>query len=292
MRRRHNSWPQAGLLAAAAALVCLGQAPPLGLPPAQKTPPLAAPSGQTVSPRTPGAARLIAFTGQVSVLRDSVPWALELGDEVLPRQVIVTGPDGFARFQLADGSVFEVYPNSRAIFRNNPGDWKHLVEVWLGRLKFHIQRLNGQPNPNRVDTPTAVISVRGTVFDVEVDPQDEATLVVVDEGQVAVQHKWLPRGEPRLLNAGEWIRVIKTQPLAQKSIDKGGVLRTALRAIADAIYTAIYQSPTGGGPASGPGPVPPAAGGGTGGGLPGDTGPQTPPPPPPPPDPDSGPPPP
>lgn len=290
MRGRHSSWLRAGLLAAAALSVCLGQSS-FEIPAQQKTPPIIAPSQPQAAIRTAAAARLIAFTGQVSVLRDSVPWALELGDEVMPKQVIITGPDGFARFQLADGSIFEVYPNSRATFRNNPGDWRHLVEVWLGRLKFRIQRLGGQPNPNRVDTPTAVISVRGTVFDVEVDPQDEATLVVVDEGQVAVQHKLLPRGEPRLLNAGEWIRVIKTQPLAQKSVDKESVVRSALRAIADALYTSIYRSPTGGGPASNPGPVPPTVGGGTGGGLPGDTGPQTPPPPPPP-DPDSGPPPP
>ncbi len=234
-------------------------------------------------------ARVVALTGQVSVLRDSVPWALEVGDEVLPRQVIVTGPDGFARFELADGSTFEVYPNSRATFRSNPGDWRHLVEVWLGRLKFRIQRMNGRPNPNRVDTPTAVISVRGTVFDVEVSDEEGTTLIVVDEGQVAVQHKLLPRGEPRLLNAGEWIRVYRAQPLAQKSLDKGSVLRRALQAIAEAIYTGVYDSP--GGPSRPGSSAPPSGGGAPGGGLPGDTGPQTPPPPPPP-DPDLGPPPP
>jgi len=278
MRRRYSAATAMGLLAAAA-LVCPAQAPPLGTPPSSGAQAKAQPLGP---PQSPGAARLIALTGQVSLLRDSVPWALEVGDEILPRQIIVTGPDGFARFQLADGSSFEVYPNSRATFRNNPGDWRHLVEVWLGRLKFRIQRLSGLPNPNRVDTPTAVISVRGTVFDVEVDAEDEATLVVVDEGQVAVQHKLLPRGAPRLLNPGEWIRVVKTQPLAKKSVDKGSVLRTALRAIADALYTAVYDTP---GSPGGGGPVPPASGGGVpGGGLPGDTGPQTPPPPPPPPD--------
>jgi ferric-dicitrate binding protein FerR (iron transport regulator) len=270
------------LLAAAAAGVCLAQAPSLKPQPASPQTPAGANS-------SPAAARVIALTGQVSVLRDSIPWALEVGDQVFPRQVIVTGPDGFARFQLADGSTFEVYPNSRAVFRNNPGDWRHLVEVWLGRLKFRIQRLNGLPNPNRVDTPTAVISVRGTIFDVEVDDDQESTLVVVDEGQVAVQHKLLPRGEPRLLNAGEWIRVYKSQPLAQKMVDKGSVLRRALQAIADALYTAVYDTP--GSTGAPRGPTPPA-GGSPGGGLPGDTGPSTPPPPPPPPDVGEGPPPP
>ncbi|MGB9606584.1 MAG: hypothetical protein ACPL88_11980, partial [Bryobacteraceae bacterium] len=107
---------------------------------------------------------------------------------------------------------------------------------------------------------------------------------------VAVQHKLLPRGEPRLLNAGEWIRVYKSQPLASKSLDKGSLLRRALQAMADAIYTSIYNTPGGSAPAP-RGPVPPGPGGAPGGGLPGDTGPQTPPPPPPP-DAGSGPPPP
>ncbi|MEK7409589.1 MAG: FecR family protein [Acidobacteriota bacterium] len=236
-------------------------------------------SAQTLPLDSSGGAKVIALTGQVSVMRDSVPWALQAGDQVQPRQMVTTGPDGFASFQLSDGSTFEVYPNSRATFRDNPGDWKHLVDVWLGRIKFRIQKLNGQPNNKRVDTPTAVISVRGTVFDVEVDGDNEATLVVVDEGQVAVQHKWLPRGEGRLLNPGEWVRVFKDQPLAQKKLDRESVVRSALRAVADALYTVVYQSPRG---TPGGGPAPPA--GGTGGGMPGDTGPSTPPPPPPPPD--------
>ena len=283
----HSSAARTWLLAAVGAGVCFAQLPSLKPQPPSAAPPT---SSAAVAGGAAAAARVVALTGQVSVLRDSIPWALEVGDQVFPRQVILTGPDGFARFQLADGSTFEVYPNSRAVFRNNPGDWRHLVEVWLGRLKFRIQRWNGLPNPSRVDTPTAVISVRGTVFDVEVDSDQETTLVVVDEGQVAVQHKLLPRGEPRVLNAGEWIRIYRTQPLAQKMVDKGSVLRRALQAIADALYTAIYDTP--GGVDAGRGPVPPAGGGSPGGGLPGDTGPSTPPPPPPPPDPGGGPPPP
>lgn len=285
MRGHNRNALRAWLLAAAAAGVCLAQVPSL-----KPQAPISRDAAQAgVGGASAAAARVVALTGKVSVLRDSVPWALEVGDHVLPRQIIVTGPDGFARFQLSDGSTFEVYPNSRATFRGNPGDWRHLIEVWLGRLKFRIQRLNGQPNPNRVDTPTAVISVRGTIFDVEVSDEEGTTLVVVDEGQVAVQHKLLPRGEPRLLNAGEWIRVYRGQPLAQKSLDKGSVLRRALQAIAEAIYTGVYDTP-GGSPRPG-GTAPPAGGGAPGGGLPGDTGPQTPPPPPPP-DPDVGPPPP
>ena len=57
----------------------------------------------------------------------------------------------------------------------------------FGRVKVHIQKLGGQPNNNRVTTPTAVISVRGTIFDVSVE-DGESTLVAVEEGLVEVRH--------------------------------------------------------------------------------------------------------
>ncbi len=214
------------------------------------------------------AATLVSQTGPVSVLRDSIPWALHPGDTVKPRQVIVTGPDGFAVFKVSDGSTFEVFPNSQVIFRDNPGNWTDLLEMLLGRVKVHIQKKwGGQGNPNKVRTPTAIISVRGTIFDVSIEDGD-TTFVIVEEGLVGVEHKYFPAPAPKLLNAGEWIRVYKNEPLAQKSFDRGGVIRAALRALSDALYTVMTPTPrTGGGT--------PAPGGGSGGGIPGDRGGQT-----------------
>ncbi len=220
------------------------------------------------------AATLIRFTGQVSVLRDSQPWALEVGAQIRPQQVIVTGPDGYGEFRVSDGSTFEVFPSSRVIFRKYPGSWEDLLDMLIGRVKIHIQKLNGQPNHNRVRTPTAIISVRGTVFDVVVEDED-ATLVAVDEGQVMVQHRHFG-GEPRMLNPGESVRVYRNMPLAQHTIDKSSILRGALRAAADAIYTTLSRTA-----ASSPGGSVPGGGGGGGGGTPGDHGGKNPPPPPP-----------
>ncbi|MBI2681252.1 MAG: FecR domain-containing protein [Candidatus Solibacter usitatus] len=233
--------------------------------------------------QTSAAARLRSLTGQVSVLRDSSPWALSVGDAVQPSQIILSGPDGFAVFEVSDGSTFEVFPNSRVVFRDNRANWKDLLEVLIGRVKIHIQKLGGQPNYNKVRTPTAVISVRGTTFDVSVEDEDATTLVMVEEGLVAVQHSLLPRGDAKLLGAGEWIRVYKNQPLAAKTIDRGGVLRTTLRAAADAMYGILLRTSrdpgnTGGSGGSTPSSGPPASGGGVG-----DQGPGKPPPPPPPP---------
>jgi hypothetical protein len=217
---------------------------------------------------SPEAAKVVTLSGQVSILNDNQPWALNSGDEVKLGQVILSGPDGYAVFEVSDGSTFEVYPNSRVVFRKTPGNLKDLLDVLIGRVKVHIQKWGGQPNPNRVFTPTAVISVRGTTFYVEVEEDQDATLVLVDEGEVEVQHAQHP-GTPKLVRAGEWLRIFRNEPLASSRMDRQSVLKAAFRALSDALYTAVYRGqrvPTIGG-----GTRPPVGGGG-GISLPGDTG--------------------
>lgn len=214
------------------------------------------------------AAKVIELSGQVSVLHDSQPWALNVGDSIQVKQVIITGADGLAKFQVSDGSTFEVYPNSNVTFRSNPGSWRDLLDVWVGRIKVHIQKLGGQPNPNTIHTPSAIISVRGTTFDVEVDGDEENTVVTVEEGAVEVRHA-TRGGAIRTINAGESIEISKSQPLAQSVVDKGAISRRVLRALYDALYTMQTTGRSVGTGAS-PGPQ-----------LPAQTPPPAPPPPPP-----------
>ena len=181
------------------------------------------------------AAKVLTMTGQVSVLRDSEPWALNVGDLIQAQQVILTGPDGYAKFETSDGSTFEVYPSSNIIFRKNPGSLHDLLDLFVGRVKVHIQRFGGQPNPNRVMTPTAVISVRGTIFDVSINDDDETTIVSVEEGSVEVRHALKP-GSAKIVNAGESLHVYRDQPLAQSTIDKNELLHRILRGLQDAAY--------------------------------------------------------
>jgi len=228
------------------------------------------------------AAQVVSTTGQVGTFRDGFPWALKVGDSLSPRQEVSSGPDGHAIFALPDGSTFELFANSRATFRASTGGVTDLLDLWIGRVKVHIQKLGGRPNPNRVTTPTAVISVRGTIFDVTVEEED-VTLVLVEEGQVAVQHALLPVGDPRLLNAGDYLRVYKNDPLVKNRFDKGAVGQRVFNALMDMF---LYRPRGIQGPAGLP--LPGGGGGIPGGGpssLPGDTGggPVPPPPPPPPP---------
>jgi hypothetical protein len=219
MDRLHTA--KLSLLIAATAAVCFGQHLPGPLP----------------SDAPEFAAKVIQLTGQVSVLKNDVPWVLDVGDQIQAKQLIITGPDGQAKFQVSDGSTFDVYPNSRVVFRKNAPNWKDLLDVLVGRVKVQIEHLYG-PNPNRVITPTAVISVRGTIFDISVGDDDETTEVAVEEGSVEVQHALLPRGNPKIVNAGDPPLIIyRNVPLASSRFDKGDMAKRGLRMIVDAIST-------------------------------------------------------
>src|SRR5580704_9856250 len=187
-------------------------------------------------------AKVVAMTGDVSVLRDSQPWSLNIGDQVQMQQVILTGPDGYAKLETSDGSTFEVYPSSNVIFRKNPGNLHDLLDLFVGRVKVHIQRWGGQPNPNRVMTPTAVISVRGTIFDVSINDDDSTTIVSVEEGSVEVRHALKP-GSPKIVNEGESLHVYKDEPLAKGAIDKNELAHRIVRALGDAAYRLAISPP-------------------------------------------------
>jgi hypothetical protein len=187
-------------------------------------------------------AKVIELSGQVSVLHDSTPVALFVGSVVSPKQIVITGPDGYAKFQIADGSTFEVFPKARVTFRAT-FSWTELMEVWLGRIRVQVEHRNG-PNYKSVASPTALISVRGTIFDVVVEDEDDTTLVSVEEGLVDVQHL-LQAGSAVRLHPGESIRVFRNQPLA-RVVDKTPAVRAMLNAAREALYDIMLRRQAGG----------------------------------------------
>jgi len=209
------------------------------------------------------AATLLQQVGQVSVLSDGNAVSLFDGNPIKPNQIVVTGANSYAKFQVSDGSIFEVFENSRVTFYDRGGGWKDLLNVWIGHVKVYVQHMFG-PNPTSVTSPTAVISVRGTIFDVVVEDDDGTTLVSVDEGAVEVRNTIMPGKQP-ILKPGETIRVFRNQPIA-KLADHGGIIQKALRQAEQALRDLAISRPGGIGGGT-PGTVP-----GTGNGPQADKG--------------------
>jgi len=202
-------------------------------------------------------ATVISQVGQISVMSDprggdATP--LLQGMSIKPQQLIVSGPDGYAQFQVSDGSTFEVYSNARVVFRPTMGNWKDLLNVGIGRVKVWIQHAPNRVNHNEVSSPTAVISVRGTVFDVVVEDVDGTTLVTLDEGAVEVRNL-TAAGNTVSLHPGDFLRVFRNQPLALAKPDRGNVIQQGMKMARDAAWQVLRnrQTPVGGvgGPGSG-----------------------------------------
>jgi ferric-dicitrate binding protein FerR (iron transport regulator) len=191
-------------------------------------------------------AKVLVQLGRVSFTRDASGYQFALLDSTLvgPGYTIKTGADGYAKLQVSDGSTFEVFPNSEVVYRKT-NSINDLLNVWLGKVKVVIQHLPGVPNPNNVTTPTALISVRGTVFDVDVEDDEGTTFVSLDEGVVDVHHLLLPSPNVRLAPGGS-VRVYANQPLRVLR-DHGNLMYKVYQHVQQGLYDWIYSRPGGGG---------------------------------------------
>lgn len=181
-------------------------------------------------------ARAQSVTGQITTLKNGSPWALNTGDAIPIGSLIVTGVDGYAHFTISGGSSFDVFSNSRVVFRSNtatPGD---LVDVIAGRVRIHMQPVLGQVQP-RVFTPIATISTHEpSTIAIAID-EDASMRVDVMEGEIRVQHKLLPNSEPVEVKAIDAIMVHQDEPISHR-VDRGSLYRYTMRSLHD-LWSAI-----------------------------------------------------
>lgn len=112
---------------------------------------------------------------------------------------------------LPDGSYMVITENSNVTIQDFwTTNYRSILDVMMGKVRFYIQHLGGKPNPYRVQTPTALIAVRGTIFEVTAyDPK--LTEVSCIEGRVTVETLGLPDREI-ILEAGKHTMVQPGMP--------------------------------------------------------------------------------
>jgi hypothetical protein len=149
-----------------------------------------------------GTLRVTLITGQVewraASSRNFVPLtsqtinqnqAIQAGDELR------TGPGAQLILTAPDSSYMVVSENSKLLVEDYwSGNFKSIMNLMLGQVRFYIQRLGGRPSPYSVRTPTALIAVRGTIFDVIVDDAQYSEVQCLD-GRVTVENVGLSERE-------------------------------------------------------------------------------------------------
>lgn len=126
------------------------------------------------------------FKGSVQVELPGKAASNPTRGEVLPAETAIITGKGRILLQLEDGSQILVNANTHLVLKQpSPSNWQRL-QLLLGKIKAEIQKRTGGSPPFQIGTPSAVITVRGTRFYVEVD-KHKTTRVQVEEGVVEVK---------------------------------------------------------------------------------------------------------
>jgi hypothetical protein len=141
-------------------------------------------------------AKILSSDGPVEIQRRSqgqaalVKVAYSVNDALLAGDVIKTLKGGRLVLGLSDGSQAIISEKTTIEITDLSQTPRTLFNVLRGKTRIRIEKVGGRPNPYKVNTPTAVIAVRGTLFDLLVTEKE--TQVFVHEGRVAVSNPTTP----------------------------------------------------------------------------------------------------
>jgi hypothetical protein len=158
----------------------------MGLSLAQSSSPKVAPPPTPAGFAPFAGAVLSEWKGSVQVQLPNAPAGRPVRGQVLPAGTILDTREGHMMLVMrSDESEILVQPHTRLTLEApQPGNWDTL-QILLGRVRSYIRKRTGGAPPFQMATPSAVIAVRGTRFDVEVN-KTGVTEVDVFDGLVEV----------------------------------------------------------------------------------------------------------
>lgn len=157
-----------------------------------------------------GSAVIADLKGEVA-LRSAAGAALsaQIG-RVLPAESSIETMKGSLLLSLQDGSQVLVKPHSRVTLKAPEQSQGNFLQLFIGNIMAKIQKRIGNAPSFRMGTPTAVITVRGTRFSVEVTNKNK-TIVQVYEGLVEVAGLAMPN-HPIMVKPGFYTQIENDRP--------------------------------------------------------------------------------
>jgi len=145
------------------------------------------------------------WTGRVQLQLPGASLSAPTRGESLPAGTEVDTHEGLIVLVLEDESEVLLRPQTRVVL-NQPGagNWNYL-QLLLGHIRASVRKRTGGAPPFQLGRPSAVIAVRGTRFDVEVN-RHNVTEVDVFSGLVEVGSVAIP-GQSVLVEPGFSTRV-------------------------------------------------------------------------------------
>ncbi len=156
--------------------------------------------------QNPAPTALTVGSATIAELKGDITFHSPQGDAVSGQRGTVLGPEskidttkGSVLLDLQDGSQVLVKSHSHVVLKAPNQEKGYWLELLLGKINAKIQKRLGNTPSFRMGTPTAVITVRGTRFSVEVNKKQK-TSVEVFEGMVEVGG--FGQGPPVMLRPG------------------------------------------------------------------------------------------
>lgn len=147
-----------------------------------------------------GSAMVTDFKGDVSLHSASGDSLSVQKGLLLEAESTIETAKGSIILNLQDGSQVLIKPQSHVVLKSPQVGVGLYLELLIGKLLAKVQKRIGETPPFRMGTPSAVITVRGTRFEVKVTKK-KRTYVQVYEGIVEVRG-FPTGGRPVLLQPG------------------------------------------------------------------------------------------
>ncbi|HEX3861143.1 MAG TPA: FecR family protein [Stellaceae bacterium] len=118
-------------------------------------------------------AQVNTASGTIAVERAGQRLPLKIGDQIYRKDIIETGTDSSVGITFTDNSVISAGPDSRLVLEQFHFDSNNYRGDMLAKLqKGTLTAVSGDiahssPGAMKIETPTAILGVRGTTFAVE-----------------------------------------------------------------------------------------------------------------------------
>jgi ferric-dicitrate binding protein FerR (iron transport regulator) len=133
-----------------------------------------------------GSATVDQLKGEVTILSPQGSAVTGQRGTVLVAETTISTAKGSILLNLQDGSQLLVKAHSQVVLKNPSESKGYFLELLIGKITAKVQKRLGSTPSFRMGTPTAVITVRGTRFQVEVTKKHR-TIVEVFQGLVEVE---------------------------------------------------------------------------------------------------------
>lgn len=152
----------------------------VGLAAAQDQQPGAQPTGAPFAGAT-----ISDCKGRIQLNLPGQPPSVPSRGEVLPPGTLLETSSGRLLLRLSDGSQILIGPRTRLLLQQPVPSDRSYFQILIGRIRAFINKRTGGAGPFQLGTPSAVIAVRGTDFEIDVN-RLHVTEVDVFEGLVEV----------------------------------------------------------------------------------------------------------